>query len=875
MADVRIVHEDGRFGVVDSAKLGDAAKLGWRPETDTDQAERQRGTLVETAGRGAVEGVVGGALALPKLAEAAAPYVLPSSVMKGARSVLGTDRPFANLSGRQFVEDAAAVAAHLRGGESEVAGREMREQIHSDTVANPLTALGSELAGTVVGAGALGRVASGVGAAAGEGLSALGAGARAARAGGLVAGAVTEGAGLGANAASESAWLRNETATAEQTLAGVGLGALFGGVTAGAVAGGGAGLSRLLRRAPAAAEGLEGAAARVGREAAEDAALGEAGGVAAGEAAQAESVVGSRAARVPSPVEEAASSGTGRKARAWLSDAGDEGIVDAISRGNKRALKDLGYGEAPTAARKRATGALIHDLGIAGVGRSESAMLDVAEQRVGEMGRRIGKAVEAADARVLSQEGGMLAPQSIEAVFPKIEALKTKLSEGAMLPEERALAGYVEDTTQYLRDKAATGELLPSELQKFRIKVDELGKWLRADPGPKGDAARELRKVLEGHLQEEIAKAGPDLAQDYARAKELYGAASWARDTLMERVGVRNGANRMFSPSDYGTAGAALLAGGNPVTAALAGLANKAVRERAYSTFAVLAKKAAGDAVDVAAAPAGAVRTARNVQSLVAHSEQRMGEGIGRFFGGSGSQAATSGRGARASTSLALRSSNLAEAQRAYRDHAREVQTVAAVPEVAASRLAGITGQELPTVAPGLHAAMAAVATRGAQYLASNMPAPPIDPDSVTPHLDTPPPVSSADLARYADRVDGVANPLSLVDDLAHGNVSPDKVDAVKTVYPTLFDRIREHVFSQLAQRTEPVPYHQRLLLDLALDGNGALEPSLKPSSLAVMKAANLAAAKAAAPPSASGKVPHIAGMFTTRSAQITAPRGA
>lgn len=194
---------------------------------------------------------------------------------------------------------------------------------------------------------------------------------------------------------------------------------------------------------------------------------------------------------------------------------------------------------------------------------------------------------------------------------------------------------------------------------------------------------------------------------------------------------------------------------------------------------------------------------------------------------------------------------------------------VASVPEVAASRLAGVTGKDLAAVAPGLHAQMAQIATRGASYLAAHMPAPPTNPDSITPQLDEPPPISQADLSHYADRVEGVENPLSLVDDLKRNKVSPEKVDAVKAVYPELYERIRANVFTQLSERTEPVPHSQRLVLDLALGGNGALEPSLKPSSLAVMKQVAAFTASAGKPPPG-GKVPNVANIFSTRTAQIS-----
>lgn len=898
---VFVRNKSGDLFKLDEKHAADAVARGDFDPATAGEVERRTQELntsaLGAAARGVASGTVAAALTVPKLARAAAP-LLPESLRRGARKAselagLGPD-PLGELSGKRFLEDVAAVGAHLTGGESEVAGREQREQLRADEEFHPVATGLGELGGNVIGSGgisALGR--AGAGAAAG-GLAALGAGARAARIGSGIVGGVLEGAGFGAEQASEKAWLRNETATAEQTLAGIGMGALFGGGTSGllgAIATRGAGKAAKLSeqlaeaRGGTAAEGLEGAAAQaegggagwvdsMGRRGPGAA---EVAGEAAGMAGEEGSVIGAKGGSETAPLE-GADAAAGSSSRGWMSglkhEAGrlaDEAIVNDVARGNKGALRDLAYGKAPTPERLREVGALIHELGIPGVGRSSADMLQIAEQRTNEIGSRIGKVMEAADARIAQEGAGQFAPKSTEAIFPKIEALKTKLTEGAILPQEKELANFVEQNTEFLRDKAASGELTASDMWDFRKKIDTLSKWARAEPGPKAEAARELRRVIEKHIEEEVAKTTPELLADYQRAKKLYGVASWAADTLGERVGT-SGANRMFSPTDYLTAGAALFSGGNPLVAGALAAGNKLLRERGMSTAAVLAKQFANDAVDVAAAPLSAVPTARNLQTMVAHTEQHISDGIGSFFGGKTEGAAP--KVARYSTAAALRSSDIGKATKAYQEHAQQVQMVAANPEVAASRLASMTGPNVAAVAPGLHAQMAAIVSRGANYLLANMPAPPTDPDSITPQLDTPPPLSETDMHIYANRVEGVENPLSLVDDLKHNKASAEKTDAVKTVHPNIFERIRANVFAQLADRKEPVPYHQRLLLDLALDGGGSLEPSLKPQNLRIMDAANRAVAASAKPPPASGRVPKISGLFSTRSAQISAGRG-
>jgi hypothetical protein len=162
---------------------------------------------------------------------------------------------------------------------------------------------------------------------------------------------------------------------------------------------------------------------------------------------------------------------------------------------------------------------------------------------------------------------------------------------------------------------------------------------------------------------------------------------------------------------------------------------------------------------------------------------------------------------------------------------------------------------------------MARVAGRASQYLAANLPCPPSDPNSITPQLDSPPPASMSDLATYADRVEGVEDPLSLVDDLHTGIVSPEKVDAVKHVWPQIFARIQQSTMLALSQATEPVPYEKRKLLDIALDAHGTIEPSMRPENIDVMRQA-LKSVQVAQKPQ-NGRAPQAASMLATRSQQL------
>ncbi len=786
---VRIVHEDGRFGTVPAENLAEAQKLGWRVEQQDDQHERQKGTVLEAGAQGAAVGAVGSVLAAPKLVTAL------------GSAALGTEDPLANVSGRSALE---------------ASGLTSREEIEANAAKHGVAFGAGELAGAVAGSIPLGMGAAGL---AGRATGALGLTGRAATLARGIGAGVLEGAALGADQASEQAWIRNEKVTAEQSLAAIGLGALFGGGTTAAISGFGAakqGIGKLFQKAET--ETLESAGANLLQK--------ETG-----------SVLARAEQKAPAALEQVPQSLGGRMRR-WAGDIGDESLVDALSRGNKRALKDLGRGEAPTALQKRETGKLLHELGIAKAGRSEAKMLEVVSEQRQRIGNRLGSIVAEAD-----KHGGVDATK----LFQRIDDMKGKL--GGRLAEDRELPQWIESQTQWLKQKNleglqnGTGGLMPSDVQSFRMEVDSrLAKWTRAEAGPKGDAARELRRTLEDHLETEIGQKGsPDLLAEYQRAKKLYGAASWATDTLAERVDVRNGANRIFSPSDYAVAATALVSGGATLPALAAGLGNKLLRERGMSTFAALAKKVAGEAVDVGMAPARAAGLAENLQALVASSEHRVSGGVGRFLGHSTEKVGEEYVRHHGLVD-ALRSGDMDAAKAAYAQHAEDVRMLAAVPAVAQARMHALTGENLATVAPGLHAAMTNAAGRAAQYLQQHLPSPASDPDSLTPQLRTDPPISASDMSAYASRLEGVHNPHSILEDLESGRVAAEKVEAIKAVWPEVYESIRRNIFSGLAEAKEHVPYQKRVLLDSVLEGGGALEPSLRPE---VRQAMDIAAAEA------------------------------
>jgi hypothetical protein len=202
-----------------------------------------------------------------------------------------------------------------------------------------------------------------------------------------------------------------------------------------------------------------------------------------------------------------------------------------------------------------------------------------------------------------------------------------------------------------------------------------------------------------------------------------------------------------------------------------------------------------------------------------------------RTIDATGTEIGTSNRDAakRAAIPLAIRlfapGGNLREA---YDQRVQELQM--ANRELGAGVRDGVTASMggLTQSAPVLTAQLAAAASRGAVYLEQHLPAATRAPSVFQPNKRAE--ISDMALRSFARRWATVANPMTAVEDLQKGTLTYDQVDALKNVYPMLYDGLRLKTMQrlqQLDQRGVTVPYQDRLQLNLLLDLHGAGDPTL------------------------------------------------
>jgi hypothetical protein len=143
--------------------------------------------------------------------------------------------------------------------------------------------------------------------------------------------------------------------------------------------------------------------------------------------------------------------------------------------------------------------------------------------------------------------------------------------------------------------------------------------------------------------------------------------------------------------------------------------------------------------------------------------------------------------------------------------------------------------QALGTAAPELHDAVLQKQLEVLSYLTTVMPKNPRLPASVLADDWEP---SEKDVLGFRRVVQAARDPLSVLEDMRKGTLAKEQVEAVRTLYPKLYEQMLEAVRASLntpGQNTRP-SYQQRLRLGLLFPGT---ERTLDPNFVASMQALN------------------------------------
>jgi hypothetical protein len=240
-----------------------------------------------------------------------------------------------------------------------------------------------------------------------------------------------------------------------------------------------------------------------------------------------------------------------------------------------------------------------------------------------------------------------------------------------------------------------------------------------------------------------------------------------------------------------------------------------------------------------ASSPSVAVRALGTMERLAGGAGEQITDSIRSFLG------RASRGGVRVATEAGRRGRLAAVTGiEAFRARVREMDEERDPRRAAASiaeRMAGLDA------APAVRNAVLATAMRARQHLEANRPRPlTLDGQIVPDSRAMPSPEERARFMRIARATD---QPLTVLSDMRSGVLTPEAVEALRVVYPQLYEQIRVAIVRELGEGGgEGLSYDRRLSLGVLF--GVPTDPSLTPSHLAVM--AQMYAAQYTQPPSQS-----------------------
>ncbi len=867
----------GKVYEVPRAEAEQAARAGWTPATPDDiaahQARREAGSAtgqLKTAASGAASGFVDAVTALPRAASAI------------ASSVAGTEDIAQGMTGRNLLETGAYVAGGqgLPGAQAAqdfAAAERLRAQENPGTAA--LSSIGGNIAG--IGLGGLGGLARGAGAAV---TGRLGGGALARVAGAGITGAV-EGAPLNLVAAQDQAYIENRQLTGEQAMAALGTGSLIGL----GVGGGAKGLSELFS---AGAEKVSGALARRAEAAAGETAGADASATQKLLRTSddhlnksIEATVGREA--IPEAAEYARAGLKGQSLQTIRSELHDVAARDMAAATNESLSsvqrivdkvdnKGWKLAQVEAHAPSFAADALEQTQAHAAAIRAD------VHETIAQLGKDAPKTLKGLAAQLDKNEmivRGATEPAKANLAMDQIrrDLLRTN---NAFDRSARQVANVDEaDLARFLTQK--TGEHYETA-QKFLMNAETWGAQGEAQAAVNTARAELIRSQTNAVPQFTQTVRGGEymgggVARDVAQAHE------GKILSTMRNLGKAEGAVGERAMSEYLTTAKNFTEAAQKYGLDLGDKQAVATAQNALQKFetnlaevtrktgaleqaetwlgksketqGILAPSAVGGFI---AGPIGAAAGAAStfignspqalakrimVEQAASRAQKVIGSTLDGFFDGAKKAMASTGEGisagaARApaalsrsaipaATSLELFMGRHATPEAAYKARVEEIQ---AANQNYGERIRNNAGHVFGSPADhDPHAVGAAVVatTKAMQYLESKLPAPLLNTNSLTPTASRYVP-SRMEIQQFADLHTAVSRPLDVIKSIPSGAVSPDQIQAIKQVYPRLYQYIRDEVMNRIQKLDQAgieIPMRERIILDTALDLNGAGEP--------------------------------------------------
>jgi hypothetical protein len=155
--------------------------------------------------------------------------------------------------------------------------------------------------------------------------------------------------------------------------------------------------------------------------------------------------------------------------------------------------------------------------------------------------------------------------------------------------------------------------------------------------------------------------------------------------------------------------------------------------------------------------------------------------------------------------------------QKAFDKRARALAALQSNPAALTAHVGNALGP-VADAAPKATAAATSTALAGLQLLASKLPPSYQDPYSLQPQFQPTSSASRTEIAVHTRYVEALDDPTIIMKRAQNGTLTAEHVEAVKAVYPQLYDQMRSAIMTSLIDSKSKVPYGRRIMLGTLLD---------------------------------------------------------
>jgi hypothetical protein len=168
--------------------------------------------------------------------------------------------------------------------------------------------------------------------------------------------------------------------------------------------------------------------------------------------------------------------------------------------------------------------------------------------------------------------------------------------------------------------------------------------------------------------------------------------------------------------------------------------------------------------------------------------------------------------------------------QEAFTNTAKNLEALANDEQLMVDHLAKSTAR-IAQAAPEISNQTHTVLINATKFLENKLPKDPSQPNVFAREYQP----SSMEIAKFERYMQAVEHPLSVFDDMERGTLTREHVEALKAVYPAMYEQLRQEIIDKVTTEDEKIPYNKKVQLGILLDVPTDL--SLEPTNIAGLQA--------------------------------------